>query len=375
MRWSGALLATLALSVSSGHAQRAVSLAAAPETVLTEMSRTLSAVEASENRLLVIDNVPRLVFSVDWRAGTVTRVGRLGAGPNEYRTPTQLLRLNGDTVLLIDAGLRRWSVISDGRIVGALPPEMTARFPDYDSGVRGVARDWTSLATVLGRNARRGGLGRSIDADSLELVAVSLRSGHTTKLTALAGRWRGDNTVVRVEKGTEYRFRLVNPFGVEDQAWIHPDGAIVIVRANPYRVAWLQSARDPRVRYRPLSERRIPVDDAERAFAIRDDVPNIPPPRPTATEYPNWPDIVPPFPNSALIPLQDGRIAIERTLSARDRERSYDIVARDSDAVVTLRLPPSERIVAFGARHIYTMSISDEGELLLLRRTLPTHCC
>ena len=77
-------------------------------------SRPYSMSRDSRGRFYVVTpeqgGEPPMVFDADGRF--VARLGREGAGPGEFRAPTIVLILPGDTVLVIDGSLARLTVLS-----------------------------------------------------------------------------------------------------------------------------------------------------------------------------------------------------------------------------------------------------------------------
>jgi hypothetical protein len=58
--------------------------------------------ELSDSRVIVVDARELTVKLIDFRSGTATTIGRSGEGPGEYRWPSRLYPLSGDSTLLHD---------------------------------------------------------------------------------------------------------------------------------------------------------------------------------------------------------------------------------------------------------------------------------
>ena len=74
--------------------------------------------ELGDGRVLVLDRQDKMVRLVDLTRGTAAPVGRQGGGPGEYRSPSRLIPLGGDSTLLVDPGLQRSIVIGPGGAAG-----------------------------------------------------------------------------------------------------------------------------------------------------------------------------------------------------------------------------------------------------------------
>ena len=93
--------------------------------------------ELSDGRVIVVDARELTVKLLDFRAGTATAIGRSGEGPGEYRWPSRLYPLRGDSTLLHDgAGGRLMIIQPDGKPGGFYDPNQV----ETDSGVARVRR-------------------------------------------------------------------------------------------------------------------------------------------------------------------------------------------------------------------------------------------
>ena len=111
---AGVVALTLGLA-GTAQAQSVLRLTE-PEAVFPESFSFVSAVRAlPDGRLLIADPLENALKLVDMAAGTVSIVGRVGQGPDEYRQPDAVWALPGDSTLLVDLG--------NGRLV-TLGPDM-----------------------------------------------------------------------------------------------------------------------------------------------------------------------------------------------------------------------------------------------------------
>ena len=60
--------------------------------------------ELSDGRILVTDWTEERVTVLDLVSGDARDLGRVGGGPSEFRLPSQLIPLPGDSTLLVDFG-------------------------------------------------------------------------------------------------------------------------------------------------------------------------------------------------------------------------------------------------------------------------------
>ncbi len=374
MNYRAVFLIGLSLALPRpGWTQARVSLAPARDTVAEEFLSVSSAHELGDGRVVIADPRARRVVVADFATGRASAVGRVGDGPGEYRSPRQLLRLGGDTLLLFDTQLRRLSYMIAGGLPIPIPPELARSATRFEYPIRGAARDGRILALVplLGGD-------KSFDATSAQLptrtesvlvVTSRLADARTEVIARLRGRFRGLGVTRRTSGSRVIEFELANPFGVEEQAWLFPDGWIAVVYSDPYRVSWIDPAGKEIVGA-PLQRARQRANAEERTFAIAREWPTMPAPPLRVEDFRGWPDFVPPFPIDALVPMRDGRIAIERMLTSHSSSRAYDIVDRSGSSVTTIAVHLRERIVGFGTRWVYIASRDDDGIERLTRHPL-----
>ena len=149
-----------------------------------------------------------------------------------------------------------------------------------------------------------------------------------------------------------------------------PDGWLALVLSNPYRVDWLKPDGS-RIHGAPLPYQRIKATHEEKVASIDRYGAKFPGLQLDASEYPGWPEFVPPFPNQALIALTDGRLAIARMATSKSTTQRYDIVDRTGKLTARLEVPVDSRIVAFGRESVYVVT-RDEFDLEhVTRHALP----
>ena len=326
--------------------------------------------ELQDGRTLVIDSKERALMLVDWRSLEPRTIGRAGDGPGEYRYPGVLIPLKGDSTLVTDYQNGRWYVLHRDRIITTLTADRPlVRFVGVNPSADTMGRLLVLHGThVSGRIGPQGGPDSYVRSDSAAVIMVHRENEKADTVARIRGPFRGTSSVRARVDGMNITYILGNPLAVADQALLFPDGWIAIAFVAPYRVEW-RSPSGTKVRGQPLPHSPQRVDDRVKRQAIDDRWagPGSTAPKFAFTDFPAWPDVVPPFLDNALLSLPDGRVAIRRTSLGADRSVQYDLVDRQGRLSGALRLPPNERIMAFGARSVYVVAIGPD-DLETLRR-------
>jgi hypothetical protein len=335
-------------------------------------TRVSSLRELADGRVLILDTRETRLVVADFRTDQVRKIGRTGAGPGEYRRPVQLLAFGGDSTFLVDRPNARWLLLAGDSVAETLAhstiPQVALLYPPH----RGVD-DRGHVLYMVPLPSTIPGIGGAVGhTNVIALARTSLTEAHVDTLARLRGRLLGHKSVRRMIDGQQYEFDHNNPFGVEDQAWLFPDGWIVIVRVDPFRAEWI--APDGTRRMGPeLSYDRVRVTEAEKRFAMRyrNGLRDAPPEIFEPDDFPAWPATVTPFANDALYPLRDGRIAVERRPTAKSTQRMYDIIDRTGNRVMTLALPLRSYVAGFGKGTVYVTRIDEDGLRTVARHPLP----
>ncbi len=112
-----------------------------------QWTRPVAGARLSDGSFAVVEQAPAEIRVFNGSGGFVGRVGSAGDGPGEFRSPTGLVALPGDTLLVWDRGLHRLSWFSKD---GALLRERTVREPGGIRSVRRVALSPSGPVLVLG---------------------------------------------------------------------------------------------------------------------------------------------------------------------------------------------------------------------------------
>ncbi|MBC8087071.1 MAG: hypothetical protein H7Z40_07370 [Phycisphaerae bacterium] len=351
-------------------------LPAPTATIGKAFTRVGSVRSLSDGRALVLDVGDRSLFLVDWMKGTAVQVGREGKGPAEYTNPTALIALPNDSTLIIDAGLGRWLLMHEARIVGTV----TADAPALRAGARApfAGDDAGMLYEIRGANPAQtfGGnatvsTGGPAKADSAWLLRVTRKSGRVDSIVRV--QLRPSRVAMSMGSDGTSSFRVeINPLAVGEQAALAHDGTIAIARLNPYRVDWLRRG-GTRLLGKPLPFERVTVSDREKLAALTRLAESQGRARKEPTAVPDWPGTMPPFLAGSVLIASDGTAWIRRTPLAGNSESTYDIISSRDQLVGRVRMKPQEVVVGFNGPHLFSVIIDDDGLQHLRRHPMPRH--
>lgn len=390
------LVLSSALAATGALAAPAASQRAAPAATLTlarpdaEYAEPFTAIvgvrELRDGRVIVADRTEKTIQLLDLASGDARKLGIEGGGPNEYRMPTALFAMPGDSTLVFDLGNTRFLVLApDGT------PARTFSTLDPTSGdlrlLMPRASDGAGNLYFLDRGMGRGGAPPTAAPDSGTVLRYELA---TQQLTPF-GRVALPPMNVSASGGSNQRrvmVRMSTPFAAQDDWTVGLDGRIAIARHEPYRVEWVapngQRVVGPTIPYRKLA---VTDDDKEEyrerqrsaqvvGMAVRVGGPpgrgggagvtaapsTVRPEEPT-----DWPDFKPPFVANATTVGPDGRLWVLRSRPAGDDVPTYDLFDSFGKPAGTVKLPPDTRLVGFGRNSAYVVR-TDADDLQYLQR-------
>lgn len=369
------LCATAGLRAAAASAQAVprIELRPADAVAAAEFTLVTSVRELRDRSLLVADVGQTQLVHLLWGRVETTVIGRVGDGPGEYRAIGGLFPIGGDSTLLFDTFLHRWTLLAGDRAVAAVGEQ---RSRTWLLGTRVVGADTSGRVLAAQGVSFRPRLPRVLAfADSVALLLAERGSDRLDTLAVVKGRGAAGFDVIPGRAGRPRLVLFGNPLASEDQALLFPDGWIALALTEPYRVDW----RTPGGRWlrgAPLPVAAVRVTDRERCFASAR---VIGPERPCdPSELRGWPETVPAFlPASmqrlapALLAAPDGCVVISRTPTAASPGHRYDIVDRSGHLVGVLVLSPDEVLIGFGARFAYTLLTDDLGVQRLRRHPWP----
>jgi hypothetical protein len=315
-----------------------------PAWVAAEPFSSVSAVrELPNGGVLVADFTDRGVFLVTSAGQGRRQVGREGAGPNEYRTPSRLIPLPGDTTLVLDRDAHRYLLIDgDGRLVE------TRQFPPLvDAGaefMRGADQQGRLFFTV-------GFLPRSPDGPStIEIQRWDRRLARVdTVATIMAPNPKPISRTL--PGGQKVTGRRLMPYTPQDEWVVAPSGRLVLVRAAPYRVDWREA--DGRItKGEAVSFDPVRVTEADK----RRREPDGPP---FQLEYPQT---KPAFWGGRVVVDDRDHVFVQRERAAAATHSTWDGFDARGKYLGSRQLPANKQIVAISARFVYVVR-TDEDDL------------
>ena len=190
--------------------------------------------ELSDGRVLITDWREERLVGIDFEAATATDIGRVGAGPREYRLPDRLTPYPGDSTLLFDWGNSRLAIIGpDLAIHRTMPYQPKARMRVNPRAVddRGV------LYFVIPRFAS--GRPDASSSASVDIGRFDPETGDVQVVTRIKGStppsWRKQNKP-RLTPGIPMVM-----FAAQDGWAVSLDGRLAIVRSGDYHVEWRET--------------------------------------------------------------------------------------------------------------------------------------
>lgn len=336
-----------------------------------EFSEIRAVRELSDGRTLAFDGKERRLMLLDWNTGTARDIGRVGNGPGEYQSGSQLLAMPGDTTALVDGIARRWVLIHRDRVLGTLPPEQSLHLMQFFSRMLGV--DAEGRVLVVAAIPWQGPGERAVYsrmphyAESLLVLRLRRDGGRIDTLTGLRGRPWGATTFTHGRGRNAMTYGANNPLSAPEQALMLDDGTVVIARQHPYRLEII--ARDGTRALGPvLDSARVRPSAAERRAAIARQWAFAGPPLPEEANFQGWPELMPSFPSDALLHVPGNRVAVLRQQTVAFPLERIDILDAGGQRIKQVQLAEGESVVAFGRRHIYVTRTDEDGFTVLIRR-------
>lgn len=344
---------------------------AASQSFPEEFSEIRSLRELSDGRTLAFDGKENRLMLLDWDAGTSRTISRVGNGPGEYRSVSQLLSMPGDTTALVDGTARRWVLMHRDRIVGTLPQEQSLHLMQFFSrmlGADGAGRVLVVASIPWSGTGERAVLSRMPqNAESLLVLRLRRDSGRIDTLAGLRGRPWGATTFTHGSGRTAVTYQATNPLSAPEQALMLDDGTVVIARQHPFRLEII--APNGSRRLGPiLDSARVRTSPAERRAAIARKWAFAGPPLPEEARFQGWPDLVPAFPVDALLPVPGNRLAVRRQQTVAFPLERIDILDAGGQRLRQVQLAAGESLVAVGRRHVYLTRTDEDGLTILMRR-------
>lgn len=346
--------------------------------------------ELRDGRVLIADPLGQALMVVDLVAGTADTIGRVGAGPGEYRQPDGVFPLPGDSTLLVDLGNGRLTVLGPDLSFGETTPIAQG----------GQGRGAGQGSPMSGMNAV---LPRGTDSKGrvyFQALGMGRRPGGPLPDSAAIMRWDratgAFDEVGRVklqERRTETlggrgerNIRLIpTPLSPQDAWAVGWNGRLAMARTDGYYLEWIEAdggrVRGDDVSYRPVRIRRaekeewvnrssssglrvmMDISNGVRSMSFgrggggggRSDIDDF-----------EWPDAKPPFVASGVRVTPEGDAWVRRSVAAGDAP-VFDVFGADGQLKERVTLPVGREVVGFGRVHVYVV-LRDEFDLQWLER-------
>lgn len=329
--------------------------------------------ELADGRIMVTDWTEERVTVLDLVSGEVRDLGRVGGGPKEFRLPSQLIPLPGDSTLLVDFGNVRMIVISPQlEFVRTIPLNahgenwrMSPRAADLNGA---LFFEW-SVWSAPGR--RR---------DSVEVgrwsPTVGLSAVGDVQIKAYTSRPPGPSN------GLPYI-----AFSKQDGWAVTPDGWLAVVRSDPYRVDWHRPDGQAIIG-KPVAYDLIPVTMDDRRDHVRrwlastattgrggdggGAFSHVPASQQSSAEIDRtartalFENEFPPFVPAGVWTPKPDVLWVQRWLPESEVLR-FDIFDRTGARRAVVTLPMGRRIIGFGHNTLYA-TVADRDDLLTIER-------
>lgn len=369
----------LALSLGAGISAQQLPGDRAPRRISErpqEFPETFTSVRSltalPDGRLVMSDASEKKLFLLDFAKGNATPISRTGTGPREYQDPGGTYRAAKGGVVLYDQRQRRFLPITpSGQLqdVVALPMTPTS-WGASDEGPDSFVPD--SLGNLYTEGERRF---NGVAQDSIPLLRIDKRGVVSDTVGYLRQPER--KSLPSSQPGVSMSQMVV--FSPQDVWAVAADGAVAVVKTQPYRVDWFtpgtKVVRGAPIGFTPLRSTRADRDSIA-AIGGRGSAPRIgrngqsqaiPMPK---TE-PLMRESKPAFGRQVPRIDERGRLWVERSKAADAVSRVYDIFDRRGQLFDRVELPAGSRLVGFDATSIYTVRKDDDDLLHLQRFRMP----
>jgi hypothetical protein len=156
------------------------------------------------------------------------------------------------------------------------------------------------------------------------------------------------------------------------QAILFPDGWIAVVHGHPYQVMW-RSPDGNVLLSKPLPFETHPMADRDKQAVLDWNERHFS--TPETNDLKNtigWPDSTQPFSTiSPVLPGPGGNVWVPRLPTATDGRTVYDVIDRQGRLASKVYLGPNERILGFGKKWVYVITVTEDDLPFLDRRPWP----
>lgn len=325
--------------------------------------------ELSDGRFLISDRIEQRLVMGDPKTGRLSGISRIGSGPNEYRLPTGLLAMAGDSTLLVDEGNQRLAVIGpDGR----LHRSFSLRLPGLGVplGARGVDERGRYYVAIPGW--ARG----EASPDSIPIVRFDPASSRVDTI----GRIQPSPRPRVKGKGPGHSAGLpMFPFAGHDTWTVDGNGTVVLIRAAGYRLEFSGQSRKPKrgpkTKIKPVKVTEGDKVEFTRRFLENSSISGrngdgtmslVPADMRTKesikriVEANEFPEVMGAF--TSATPLIDrlGRVWVQRARHMHERE-TWDVFDRSGRHSLEVQLPAERRLIAMGPSGAWVAATDEDG--------------
>jgi hypothetical protein len=340
--------------------------------------------EIAGGRVVVVDGGDGEVTVADFGSGERELVGRQGSGPGEYRAPSGIFKIRGDTLWVMDPIQQRFTVF-----LPDLENGVPFQFQMFDNTTRSMltapfhtdaaGRFYASSMAIVG------GGGQMRFPDSVDVVRLDPRAtpAPRTPLSKVRFPMSGSPSM-RVE-GQVIHYSMEFPGLVTADSWaVFPDGRVAIVHGATYTVEMIQPD-GRRTTSRPIPYERIPVTTADQTTemdiarkaaadqlqAARRSMPANMTLDFQMTPPASWPSAYPAISPMQIFAAPDGRLWVMRATPAKLDRQHWDVIDASGSLVAKWRLPVRTRLVGVGTGAAYVVKLDEDDLQQLLRVDLP----
>lgn len=371
----GAALATAPLSLSA-QAGPVIKLKPVVGKIADEFSSIVAVRELADGRVLVTDVTESKLVVADFTTGAATQIGRTGQGPGEYQNPSLLLRLGGDSTLLVERRTQRWHFLAGAVITSSVPAD-NAVYQAMNRQVIGADGRGHFIRTISWVEQKAGVLPTAAPESSW-VVRVRRATARADSIAVI----KAPKSVITSETDAKGAITSVSifrpPYAVGDELAMFEDGWIAIARRDAYRIDWLSPdgklTRGPAL---PWPRTRITRADIEKYFGGRSSSTAPTPAQQAALQKSidnglrNAPEFMPPFDVGGAMAMGDGQLLVRHPATAVSPTARYDVVDRSGKLRGTIAMAKGETIAAISRNWAYVVSMDDDGLQYLSRHPWP----
>ena len=161
-------------------------------------------------------------------------------------------------------------------------------------------------------------------------------------------------------------------FIASDTWFVYRDGTVGIVRGADYHID-TYGPSDERAKLEPIPYPKVKITDGEKKRSLeqfkRDQVDEVSPgyAMQVSEGWP-WPEAHPPFRHDVRPIVDDSdRVWLNVRCASTDKAECYDVINRQGQRVMRLRLPERTSLLAVSKDHVYT-SFAEKADKAVLQR-------